>query len=178
MSSLLENGLELVEFGRNLTDFCGRLLATTTPETQQGPRGEAPGSLLRLRVAPLAAPWRQAESQAKSLCEPRTWASCCAACGLASLRHSSQAEDVHTAYVSTLVKSCGLEKAWRSPCNLISFYFYTYSPGDSQLSLLSIHIFSIAFSERHVEVQGADTARPRSSDQTPTVTPMVAPVPG
>lgn len=88
---------------RNLTDFCGRLLATTEPVTQQasclnpigfdlrismtfwmslmrgilvqawdddiddecfpcgvevrysqGPRGEAPGSLLRLRVAPLA----------------------------------------------------------------------------------------------------------------------------
>jgi len=38
----------------NLTDFCGRLLATTEPVTQQGPRGEAPGSLLRLRVAPLA----------------------------------------------------------------------------------------------------------------------------
>mmetsp|Transcript_55244 Transcript_55244/g.87734 ORF Transcript_55244/g.87734 Transcript_55244/m.87734 type:complete len:293 (+) Transcript_55244:126-1004(+) len=38
----------------NLTDFCGRLLATTEPVTQQGPRGEPPGSLLRLRVAPLA----------------------------------------------------------------------------------------------------------------------------
>eukprot|EP00438_Fugacium_kawagutii_P017354 Skav201534 [mRNA] locus=scaffold1616:79093:79848:+ [translate_table: standard] len=38
----------------NLTDLCGRLLATTEPVTQQGPRGEPPGSLLRLRVAPLA----------------------------------------------------------------------------------------------------------------------------
>lgn len=38
----------------NLTDFCGRLLATTEPVTQQGPHGEPPGSLLRLRVAPLA----------------------------------------------------------------------------------------------------------------------------
>ena len=84
---------QLIQTIRNLTDFCGKLLATTEPVTQQdcidmhwlhlwnamtmehvcycypllpcneiwcqmcqGPHGEPPGSLLRLRVAPLAAP--------------------------------------------------------------------------------------------------------------------------
>mmetsp|Transcript_4053 Transcript_4053/g.7375 ORF Transcript_4053/g.7375 Transcript_4053/m.7375 type:complete len:327 (+) Transcript_4053:111-1091(+) len=53
-------GQKLLLFGSiqhqttNLADMCGRLLATTEPVTQQGPRGEEAGSLLRLRVAPLA----------------------------------------------------------------------------------------------------------------------------